>query len=84
MLRNLTKPTRCFASHLNIRSQVCKKYASNDLCLKTVSEQILKNNYATAARTANQDPIPRFEGRPLYLDAQATTPMVFTLINFNL
>ena len=54
MLRNLTKPTRCFASHLNIRSQVCKKYASNDLCLKTVSEQILKNNYATAARTANR------------------------------
>jgi len=44
--------------------------------LKIVPEhQVLRKNYATAAKTANQDPIPRFEGRPLYLDAQATTPM---------
>jgi len=76
MLRNLTKSTRCVAFHLNIGSTACKKYASKNISLKIVPEhQVLRKNYATAAKTANQDPIPRFEGRPLYLDAQATTPM---------
>lgn len=58
MLRNLTKSTRCVAFHLNIGSTACKKYASKNISLKIVPEhQVLRKNYATAAKTANRKSI---------------------------
>lgn len=71
MLRNFTKSTRCFAFHL-------KTNAVQHFNFKVFPKQnILLKNYATAAKTVSEieDPSTQFNGRPLYLDAQATTPL---------
>ena len=54
MLRNLTKPTRCIAFHMNTRLTTCEKYASNNINPKIASkQQVLTSNYATAAAALN-------------------------------
>jgi len=78
MMLNLMRSTRCIAFHLDNLSGVSKSHLLHNINSKVVPKQrTLWKNYATAAETASQMEHPNsgFEGRPLYLDAQATTPM---------